>query len=41
MPPYVPSGGMKQSGCGRLGGERGLKACLRVKTVWVNLAGPK
>ena len=41
MTPCVPFGGMKQSGFGRLGGEEGLKEFLRVKNVWINLAGPK
>ncbi len=41
MMPYAPFGGVKQSGYGRLGGEEGLKAFLRTKNVWVNLAKPQ
>jgi acyl-CoA reductase-like NAD-dependent aldehyde dehydrogenase len=37
MTPCVPFGGMKQSGYGRLGGEAGLHAFLRVKNVLINL----
>jgi acyl-CoA reductase-like NAD-dependent aldehyde dehydrogenase len=40
MTPCAPFGGVKQSGYGRLGGEAGLKEFLRIKNVWVNLAGP-
>jgi acyl-CoA reductase-like NAD-dependent aldehyde dehydrogenase len=40
MTPCVPFGGMKQSGYDRLGGEDGLRAFLRVKNVWINLATP-
>ncbi|MGO9932587.1 MAG: aldehyde dehydrogenase family protein [Steroidobacteraceae bacterium] len=40
MQPYAPFGGMKQSGHGRLGGERGLHEFLQVKNVWVNLNKP-
>jgi acyl-CoA reductase-like NAD-dependent aldehyde dehydrogenase len=38
MQPYVPFGGYKQSGYGRLGGEQGLLELLQVKSVWMNLA---
>mgnify|MGYP000232898548 CR=1 FL=1 len=37
MQPFVPFGGYKQSGYGRLGGEDGLKEFLQVKSVWVNM----
>jgi acyl-CoA reductase-like NAD-dependent aldehyde dehydrogenase len=40
MTPCAPFGGVKQSGYGRLGGEDGLREFLRVKNVWINLAGP-
>jgi len=41
MQPFAPFGGMKQSGYGRLGGERGLHEFLQVKNVWMNLAKPQ
>ncbi len=41
MQPFAPFGGMKQSGYGRLGGERGLHEFLQIKNVWMNLANPQ
>jgi acyl-CoA reductase-like NAD-dependent aldehyde dehydrogenase len=41
MQPYAPFGGMKQSGYGRLGGEKGLHEFLQARNVWMNLAKPQ